>query len=425
MHLLFSCLPLTGHLNPMTALGRTLHARGHRVTFLSILDAEPAIRAAGLDFLPLAQTEFPLGEVARTQRELAKLSGLAAVRYTLQEINRTTQMNCEYGPDPLRELHPDACILDEASPGMPLVARHLGLPYVHVAAALHFDWSTHTPMPLFHWTHGSSPWHRLRNLAGVALFRHLLQPVIRTMKQEAARLNVTVDWSDESSVLSNLAHISQTPPEFDFPHPARPAHFHQTGPFSDHSARIPSSFPWEKLTGEPLLYASMGTLQNGMEHVFQTIAAAAEAPGRQLVLALGGNLDPARLGPLAPNTIAVKFAPQLELLQRARLCITHAGLNTALECLAHGVPMVALPVTNDQPGVAARILYTKTGVALPFHKLATGKLRSLIGEVWNNPGYAENARRIQQSLSQRNHLQDAAEIVERALNASRAVSPSQ
>src|SRR6266853_6737775 len=52
---------------------------------------------------------------------------------------------------------------------------------------------------------------------------------------------------------------------------------------------------------------------------------------------------------------------RLSLLKRAALCITHAGLNTSLESLAQGVPMVAIPVTNDQPGVAARIAYTKTG----------------------------------------------------------------
>lgn len=39
----------------------------------------------------------------------------------------------------------------------------------------------------------------------------------------------------------------------------------------------------------------------------------------------------------------VRTAPQIELLKRASLCITHAGLNTALQALAQGVPMVANP----------------------------------------------------------------------------------
>src|SRR5690606_12954129 len=111
--------------------------------------------------------------------------------------------------------------------------------------------------------------------------------------------------------------------------------------------REPTPFPWDRLTGEPLIYASMGTLQNGSESVFRTIVEGAAAPGRQLVLSIGRNLDPERIGPVPANTIGVTRAPQIELLKRAALCITHAGLNTTLESLAQGVPMVAIPVTND------------------------------------------------------------------------------
>ena len=57
----------------------------------------------------------------------------------------------------------------------------------------------------------------------------------------------------------------------------------------------------------------------------------------QLVLSLGGGGKPEDMEELAGEPIVVEFAPQLELLKRAALCITHAGLNTALECLSNGV----------------------------------------------------------------------------------------
>src|SRR2546422_7887921 len=76
---------------------------------------------------------------------------------------------------------------------------------------------------------------------------------------------------------------------------------------------------------------------------------------------------------LAGEPIVVEFAPQLELLKRAALCITHAGLNTALECLSNGVPMVAIPITNDQPGVAARIEWTGTGEMVSVIGIATDR----------------------------------------------------
>src|SRR5262249_58747608 len=74
----------------------------------------------------------------------------------------------------------------------------------------------------------------------------------------------------------------------------------------------------------------------------------------QLVISLGGGQDPALLGDLPGDPVVVGYAPQLELIRRAALTISHGGLNTALESLEWGVPMVVLPVAYDQPGGGAR-----------------------------------------------------------------------
>jgi UDP:flavonoid glycosyltransferase YjiC (YdhE family) len=106
----------------------------------------------------------------------------------------------------------------------------------------------------------------------------------------------------------------------------------------------------------------MGTLRNGLESVFNTIAeAVGERPGYQLVLSIGTTLDPGQITSLPTNSIVVQSAPQVGLFARSALCITHAGLNTALEALTYGVPLVAIPITNDQPGIAARIAHSGNG----------------------------------------------------------------
>ena len=156
--------------------------------------------------------------------------------------------------------------------------------------------------------------------------------------------------------------MSQTPKEFDLPGIPWPSQFHYAGPFFDRTGREAIPFPWEKLDGRPLIYALPGTLVNGMTSIYQTIlAAAGRMPETQVVLAKGNNLELNDLGPIPPNVIVVDKAPQLELLERSVLCITHAGLNTALESLAQGVPMVAIPISYDQPGVATRIAYHGVG----------------------------------------------------------------
>ncbi|HXP06894.1 MAG TPA: hypothetical protein VN828_00290 [Acidobacteriaceae bacterium] len=70
------------------------------------------------------------------------------------------------------------------------------------------------------------------------------------------------------------AIVSQTPKEFDLPGIPWPPQFHYAGPFFDDAGREPIPFRWEKLDGRPLIYASLGTLVNGMAIIYQTILAA-------------------------------------------------------------------------------------------------------------------------------------------------------
>jgi UDP:flavonoid glycosyltransferase YjiC (YdhE family) len=98
------------------------------------------------------------------------------------------------------------------------------------------------------------------------------------------------------------------------------------------------------------------------------VAALAKHKDLQLVLSVGDQVDPNQIGPFPTNAIIVKRGPQLELLKQTSVCITHAGLNTVLESLAQGVPQVAIPVTYDQPGVAARMMEKRTGVVTSLDK---------------------------------------------------------
>jgi UDP:flavonoid glycosyltransferase YjiC (YdhE family) len=88
------------------------------------------------------------------------------------------------------------------------------------------------------------------------------------------------------------------------------------------------SFPFDKLTGQPLIYASMGTIQNRLLGVFKSIAEAGQDLDAQLVISLGGSAKEESLQKLPGNPLVVKYAPQLELLQKTALTITHAGMNT-------------------------------------------------------------------------------------------------
>lgn len=89
------CPTATGHLNTMTALGRELKRRGHRVTVLGMPDAETYAQAAGLEFRAISGYEFPIGTTAKFYEQLGKLNGLAALRYTISLSEKLQLYFCE------------------------------------------------------------------------------------------------------------------------------------------------------------------------------------------------------------------------------------------------------------------------------------------------------------------------------------------
>jgi len=401
----------------MTTLARKLQSRNHEVVFISWPDGEPFVRAAGLPFLPCAVEELaaaPLKERPRWQ----ELQGEEALRAALQNAAGRTEAMLHSLPATLTAV--DAVVLDTALVGAELAPMSLGMPYVHVSVALHRDYSGCTPPYFYDWPHETTPAALARNRKGVESFLKMLAPTIAVARAYAKRAGLDVDWDDPSATISNLAWITQTPREFDFESSHWPKQFHYTGPFHDGAGRMEVDFPWERLTGEALIYASMGTMLDGLADVYSTIiAATAKHQGVQLVLSGGDQLDPEQIGSLPSNTILVEHAPQLELLKRASVCITHAGLNTVLESLAQGVPQVAIPVTVDQPGVAARIAAKKTGLFVPLKELTVPRLTLLIDEVLRNSEYRENANRLRQAIANTNGLEKAVDLLEEALGLKR------
>lgn len=77
--------------------------------------------------------------------------------------------------------------------------------------------------------------------------------------------------------------------------------------------------------------------------------------------------------------------------------------------------MVAIPITNDQPGVAARIAWTETGVVIPVKKLTVAKLQKAVQTVLKEPKYRDNARKMQLAIQKSGGVKLAADIVEEAI----------
>lgn len=425
MRVAFVSVSVPGHAYPMTVIARKFMSRGHDVVFISLPDAEPFVRPSQLAFVPYCEKEYPPGSTHNTLSHLSKLQGQEAVAFTQGAVANLLEAAFRDLPQTLRRTGSSAVVLDKLQTPLGLVPMHLDMPYVHVSNSLHRDFSGHTPINTFDWPHDTKPETLARNKEGVRQCLRLMEPTLFVVSEYAKKMGLDVDWNDPLVGISKHAWLTQTPKEFDFPSSHWPPQFHHTGPFHDGLGRSEPEFPWQRLTGEPLIYASMGTLQNGLESVFSTIAeAVGTRPGIQLVLSIGPVVDPKEVKFLPASAIVVNHAPQLGLLKRSALCITHAGLNTTLESLAQGVPLVAIPVTNDQPGVAARIAHTKTGAFVPLRELTAPRLSALIDEVLNNPEYRRNAQRIGQAISATNGLERATDLLEQAFDLRPQAKPS-
>jgi UDP:flavonoid glycosyltransferase YjiC (YdhE family) len=164
-----------------------------------------------------------------------------------------------------------------------------------------------TPACFFSWRYDTTQEGIARNLEGLKWVGELFGPALAIAKPYAERVGLEIDWSDPAATTSKLAVISQTPKEFDFPNPNWPVHFHYAGPLYDDGGREPVPFPWEKLSGRPLICASLGTLVNGLEHVYRAIlGAVGPLSDVEVVLSIGKNIHLNDLQPFPSNTLVVR-----------------------------------------------------------------------------------------------------------------------
>jgi MGT family glycosyltransferase len=401
----FICPDAPGHINPMTALARHVVARNNEVVFLY------SSGARGLPFIPYEDDEFQ-----EALNEVSKKQGEDALQFAMRHVMAQTETIMKSLPKIVQDNKIDALVIDNISFYAELAAIQLGIPYVHACGAMHLDFSGEVPLATDPWPHERTAAALARNREGVKRFVQIVQNANEGVRARAEAGGLKIDWDDLSATHSPLAFITQVPKAFDFEDSSRPSHFHHTGPFHDGKGRDTTEFPWKQLTGAPLVYASMGTILNGRVDVFRTIVAAlSKNTGVQLVLSVGDRTNPKDLGSVPKNAIIMQRTPQLEVLKHAAVCITHSGLNTVLESLTQGVPQVAIPVTFDQPGVAARIAYHKTGVVTSLDKLTPEHLSDLLNQVLEDPSYRNNARRMQMAISEANGLSVAADLVDRTL----------
>lgn len=115
----------------------------------------------------------------------------------------------------------------------------------------------------------------------------------------------------------------------------------------------------------PLVLVALGTLMNNRPEFYRACFSAFEHMPWQVVLAVGQYTDIGALGSPPSNVLVADHVPQLEILARAAVFVSHAGMNSTMESLHAGVPMVLLPQMIEQRANARRVVRHGAGVLLP------------------------------------------------------------
>ncbi len=406
--------PTIGHLNPMVALGMELLRRGHGVVVFTVADGASRLAGLPLEVVTIGSGPFPRGAVEEAFATLGRLSGMEGLRFSVDYFRREQAMVLAELPEAVGAAGIDVLLVDQLCPAAGTVAEGLGLPFVTICNALPVNREAAVPPYFTGWRPSRWPWGRWRNQLGNALLDRLTEPLWRDLQDQRRRLGLEPHRRREDAA-SPLLQLAQLPRAFDFPRERLSPRFHYVGRLADPSGLEPLlrdgvPFPWERLDGRPLIYASLGTLQNGRPELFAQIAEACAPLQAQLVISMG---NPGSQPPRLPgNPLVVAYAPHQQLIERATLVITHAGLNTTLTALGAGVPLLALPITNEQPGIAARLASCGAGRVLPLKRLRVDILRAMVAEMLANPSYRNEARRLQAESRAAGGVHKAADLIE-------------
>ena len=174
-------------------------------------------------------------------------------------------------------------------------------------------------------------------------------------------------------IVSPVWQDSQQPAEFEFPRVELPPWFHFAGPLQDRRSRwnrCLSVRPTDGTTAH--LRVDGDTAESAAHRSSRRSAAACEGIAVQLVISLGG-AERSAAANLPGRPLVVSYAPQLELLEKATLVITHAGLNTVLEALSQGVPMVAIRSPTTSPVWRLALCGRKRGKSCRFLSPTLGR----------------------------------------------------
>ena len=155
-----------------------------------------------------------------------------------------------------------------------------------------------------------------------------------------------------------------------------------------------TEFPFAEIEGKRVLYISLGTINTNHPQFYKTCIAALKDIGRPVVLSVGRKCDMSLLGEIPDSFIVRDYVPQLDILKRADVFISHGGFNSVSEALYFGVPVITVPMVNDQFLVAKRLEKTGAGITLQMSDVSEECIKEAVFMLLEQSKFKEASIRI-------------------------------
>lgn len=363
MRALFSSTAGAGHFTPMVPLAHACRAAGHDVAVAAPASFAETVARAGLVHLPFA--DVPAEQMGAVFSRLPDLPLHDANAVVIREVFAGLDARAALPglDDIVGSWHPDVIVRDPAEYASYAAAERHAVPHVSMA------------------------------IGPAALEDFMLSLVDDALRDLGAARG--------SDGLRAAPVLSLVPPILDGP---RPEDVHLVRLRYD-TAPVPpgDDLPDWGDPDAPLVYASFGTVTAALGPFAgiyaATVAALADRPVRVLVT-VGDSGDPAALGPLPANVRVERFRPQQAVMPAASAVIGHGGFGTTMTALAHGVPLVVVPLfAFDQHVNAAAVADAGAGVALDGGPAATDGLAAAVDAVLADGAFAAGARRVADEIA--------------------------
>ena len=383
--IVFFCIPAHGHTNPTLGVVRELTSRGHEVLYYSYKPFREKIEAAGATFF--ACDEFD-AELRLTKEEAARLGSDLALS-TRVLVDTTLSLDDMVCRD-MKRLQPDCIVADSMAVWGKAVAGKLGIPFVSSTTTFAFNQHSAKVMK-----------QSVRELLAMLISMSKAQKQVKRLQNKGYPVKNVLEMISNDADTDTIVYTS---PEFQ---PCSET-FSEKYAFVGPSIR-PVETPVEKKR-EKLVYISMGTVNNAMLPLYKDCIRALADGDYQLILSAGNQVDLAAFGDLPENVEVYSSVDQIAVLEQADVFLTHCGMNSVSEALYFGVPLLMLPQTKEQQGVAERVRQLGAGILL--EETTSERIRQSVENLLGKPEYREAAQAVRESFRRCGSAKAAADKIE-------------